>query len=148
MCYTLSKLEEDIMLTYVKRLEETDFVDLMVSIGQMRYGDNSRLYEYLDKGDKRVVHLWDNNGSFKDNGQDYIWVNDYEISNPSLNFNHHVFMLYRFGQEWYTNAIKYFEGKKPEGLDVLTKAKEQYDDELNMHESFIKYFEDGDALSI
>lgn len=124
------------MLKFVKQLQESDFVDLLVAIGQMRYGD-SRLYEYLDKEDRRVIHLWDNSGSFKDNGQDYIWVNDYETSNPNSNFNHNLFMLYTFGQEWYTRAQKYFESKKPESLTILSRAKAQYDSDLEADKEFM-----------
>ena len=134
------------MLKYITQLEEFDFVSLMVSIGQMRYGDNSRLYEYLDKEDRRIVHLWDNGGSFKDNGQDYIWVNDYETSNPNRNFNHNVFMLSTFGQEWYTRAQKHFEGK-PERLDILKKAKAQYDRDLEADKEFIQSLADEEVLS-
>lgn len=115
------------MLNFVKQLEESDFFDLLVEMGQMRYGDTRRLYEYLDKEDRRIVHLWDNGGSFKDNGQDYIWINDYETSSPNANLNHNVFMLSMFGQEWYERAQKYFEGKKPEGFVILRKAKAKYD---------------------
>jgi len=126
------------MLKYIKQLEESDFVDLLVSIKQMRYGDSSRLYEYLDREDRRVVHLWDNGGSFKDNGQDYIWVNDYETSNPSFNFNHNLFMLSVFGQEWYARAKKYFKVNKPESLVILSKAKAQYDSELEVDKAFMQ----------
>lgn len=126
------------MLKYIKQLEESDFVDLLVAIKQMRYGDSSRLYEYLDKEDRRVVHLWDNGGSFKDNGQDYIWVNDYETSNPNFNFNHNIFMLSTFGPEWYARAQKYFEGKKPESLEILSRAKGQYDKDLEADKEFMQ----------
>lgn len=126
------------MLKFIKQLKESDFVDLMVSIGQMRYGDESRLYEYLDKTDRRIVHLWDNGDYFKDNGQNYIWVNDYETSNQNSQLKHNVFMLFSFGQEWYVSAKKYFEGKNRENLDILSKAKAEYDRELKDDEEFIQ----------
>ena len=112
----------------------------------MRYGDNSRLYEYTDKEDKRVVHLWDNGSCFKDNGQDYIWVNDYETSNPNLNFNHNVFMLSVFGQEWYKRAQNYFECKKAEGLAILNRAKAQYEEELAIDKEFIQSLDNEDVI--
>lgn len=135
------------MINFMKQLEESGFFDLLVSIGQMRYGDSSRLYEYLDEEDRRVVHLWDNGGSFKDNGQDYIWVNDYETSNPNFNFNHNLCMLSKFGEEWYTSAQKYFEDKKPEGLAILSEAKAQFDRDLEADKEFINSLEDEDILS-
>ena len=135
------------MLKYIKQLKESDFLDLMVSLGQMRYGDNSRLYEYLDKEDRRIVHIWDNSSCFKDNGQDYLWVNDYETSKPNFNFNHNLFMLSQFGEEWYARAQKHFEGKKPESLVILNKAKARYDKDLEADKEFMQSLEDEDVLS-
>lgn len=133
------------MLKFIKQLDD-DFTDLLVAIDQIRYGDNSRLCEYEDKGDKRIVHLWDNEGSFKDNGQYYIWVNDYETSNIDLNLNHNIFMLYRFGQEWYASAQKYFENTNPERLTILNRAKSQYESELEADKEFMQSLDDENFL--
>lgn len=118
-------------LDFIEKLEESEFVDLLVAIKQMRYGDNSRLYEYFDKEGKRNVHLWDNGGSFKDNGQYHIWINDYGTSIPSMNINHNICMLYMFGKEWYLKAKQYFEHENMmESLEILNTAVIQYEKEL------------------
>ena len=125
----------------VQSLKESDFVDLLVSIGYKSYGDY-RAYEYFDEKDRRNVHLWDNCGCFKDRGEYRLWINDFETSNPNLTFSHNLFMLETFGQSWYERAQKYFTDKGSlDNLILLDKVKKRYDEELAIDAEFIEHVE-------
>ena len=130
------------MLNYIRKLDDSEFLDLLVAVGEMRYGDNSRLYEYCEREEVRMVYLEDNSGSFKDNGRENIWINDFETSRHDMDFNHNLFMLHKFGETWYGKAEAYFEAnERLDCLEILDKAKAQYEKDLEADREFMESVE-------
>lgn len=118
------------MVEFITQLNDDEFKDLLIALRQLKYRDVShqtKLYEYSDRVDRRDVHLWDNGGSFKDNGEYYISMNDYETTVKEVNVYHNLYMVGKFGEKWLAQAQKYYEGN-PEGLAVLNKATIMYEE--------------------
>ena len=125
------------MLNYIKALDQnsragfSEFKDLLICLKQLSYGDNSNFYSYIDEVDKRTIHVYNNYSNFADREDSFFWVNDYETSLEAYSFEHNLFMLDTFGDDWYNSAKKFFEENKMEDkLTILKAAKDQYDQDL------------------
>ena len=130
------------MLNYIKKLDDSEFLDLLVAVGEMRYGDDSCRYEYFDKETVRVVNLERSGGSFKDYGRETIWINDIGTSKHSINLNHYIFMLEKFGESWFKETKRHFEANEMRDcLEILDKAKAQYEKDLEADKEFMESLE-------
>lgn len=137
------------MLQYIKLLDENErsqysqFKDLLICLKQLSYGDNSHSFRYIDEIDKRNVNVWNNYSHFIDREDSFFWVNDYETSLKAYSFEHNMFMLDTFGDEWYNDAVKYFEENNMEdNLRLLKSAKNQHEQDLLADEEFQKTLEE------
>lgn len=130
------------MLNYIKKLDASEFLDLLVAVGEMRYGDDSCRYEYFDKKAIRVVNLERSGGSFKDYSRQTICINDFETLGRDMNLNHYIFMLEKFGESWFKDAKTYFEvNEMRDCLKILVKAKAQYEKNLEADREFMESIE-------
>ena len=120
------------MLQFVSKLRDNDFVDLMVAIKKMKYGD-IKVCEYADKDNCRNVHVWDNNPSFNDREPDqYFSINDFNISEDKALFDYYLFMLNQFGDDWYDVAKNHFiQLNDFNRLEKLENAKKEIDNILS-----------------
>ncbi|MBQ7917866.1 MAG: hypothetical protein IJ310_03510 [Clostridia bacterium] len=127
------------MLYFVSRLNDRDFVNLLVAIKKMHYGD-IKSCEYIDKDTYRKVHLWDNSRHFDDRKEDqYFTIDDFNISEKNALFNYYLFMLHQFGEEWYENAKTYLESEeKLQALEVLEQAKTAHEADLEADKEFFE----------
>ena len=134
------------MLKYIKSLDENNgsqFKDLLVCLKQLSYGDESHFFRYIDEINKRNVNVWNNYSHFADREDSFFWINDYETSLSQYSFEHNLFMLNTFGDDWYNNAVKYFEENKNEDkLRILKLAKNQYEQDLLADREFQKTLEE------
>ncbi|MBR2908875.1 MAG: hypothetical protein IKC11_00830 [Clostridia bacterium] len=117
------------MLEFISQLEDKDFLDLLVSMGKMKY-DNSRLCDYFDEKERRMIWVYDNGRCFNGSGSEELWITDFEASNEECTLIHNVFMMRKFGEDWFSKAKRHFEEtSNPRGLEILNNAKTQQENE-------------------
>ena len=130
------------MIKYIKQLDDSEFFDLLVANGKMRYGDDSCEYEYFDKEAIRVVNIERNVGSFKDYGRETLCISDFGTLGHGSNLNHYMFMLEKFGESWFREIRGYFEANgMSHGLKILDKAKAQYETGLEIDREVMESLE-------
>ena len=119
------------MLNYVRKLRDSEFVDLLVATKKMRDGDIKNC-EYMDKETYRQVRVLDCS-PFVDNREpdQHFLIDDFNISEKESLFDYYLFMLNQFGYEWYEKAKKYLSIKQnAQNLATLKQAKNAYQADL------------------
>ena len=119
------------MINFVKKIRECDFVDLLVAIKKMKYGDIKNC-EYMDKENYRTVRVLDCSPFIVEHEaeQNFI-IDDFNISEQEVMFDYYLFMLKKFDDEWYEKAKKYLTIKQDaHALETLEQAKNTYEADL------------------
>ena len=119
------------MLNYVRKLRDSEFVDLLFAIKKIKKGDIKNC-EYMDKESYRQVRVLDCSPFVEDReAEQKFIIDDFNISENEVMIDYYLFMLNQFGDEWYEKAKKYLSIKQnAQNLATLKQAKNAYQADL------------------